>query len=79
MADWIEDRARIADITSAEVFDGDSVVILDSDYLMIPDSVGTRGVCTVIMTGFFQCLYCVDNVRLVVEKVYLLIERFNVG
>lgn len=30
---------KIADITSAEAFDGDSVVMLDSENLRLPDSV----------------------------------------
>lgn len=34
---------KVADLASAEAFGGDSVVILDSDNLRIPDSAGTRG------------------------------------
>lgn len=34
---------KIADLTSAEAFDGDAVVVIDADNLRIPDSVGTRG------------------------------------
>ena len=34
---------RLADIASAEAFDGDPVALLDSDNLRVPDSVGTRG------------------------------------
>ena len=33
----------VGDIVSAEAFGGDTVVILDSENLRIPDSVGTRG------------------------------------
>ena len=34
---------NIADMTSAEAFEGESVVLLDADNLRIPDSIGTRG------------------------------------
>lgn len=34
---------KISDITSAEAFDGDCVVLLDSENLRIPDNIGTRG------------------------------------
>ncbi len=34
---------RLADITSAEAFDGDLVALLDSDNLRVPDSIGIRG------------------------------------
>ena len=34
---------KVADIASAETFEGDAVVLLDSENLQIPDSVGTRG------------------------------------
>lgn len=37
---------KVADLASAEAFGGDSVVILDSDNLRIPDSAGTRGKST---------------------------------
>ena len=33
----------VGDIASAEAFGGDPVVILDSENLRIPDSIGTRG------------------------------------
>ena len=39
----------VADIASAEAFGGEPVVILDSENLRIPDSIGTRGkpcICT---------------------------------
>ena len=35
---------KLADITSAESFDGEPVVILDNENLRIPDSQGTRGI-----------------------------------
>ena len=35
--------ARVADFVSDEAFDGGVVVLLDSENLLIPDSVGTRG------------------------------------
>ncbi len=35
--------SRLADITSAEAFDGDPVALLDSDNLRVHDSIGTRG------------------------------------
>ena len=38
-----ESTANVSRIASAEACDGDSVLILDSDNLRIPDSVGTRG------------------------------------
>ena len=40
---------RIADMTSAEAFEGDALVLLDSENLRIPDSVGTRGM--IIISG----------------------------
>ena len=43
LAESTANVSRIADITFAEAFDGDSVLILDSDNVRIPDSVGTRG------------------------------------
>ena len=42
---------RIADITSAEAFEGDAVVLLDSENLQIPDSVGTRGMIIVLVAS----------------------------
>ena len=35
---------RIADIISAEAFEGDVVVLLDSENVRIPDGLGTRGI-----------------------------------
>ncbi len=38
---------RLADMTSAEAFDGDPVALLDSDNLRVPDSIGTRGMYSI--------------------------------
>ena len=47
---------RIADITSAEAFEGDAVVLLDSENLRIPDSVGTRGI-VISFEGSTGCMH----------------------
>ena len=41
---------RIAEFVSAEAFEGAAVVLLDSDNLQIPDSIGTRGMLLYVMS-----------------------------
>ena len=49
----------VADFASAEAFGGEPVVILDSENLWIPDSIGTRGKCVSLSCSWFKFHWCI--------------------